>query len=78
MDAKDRTIAKLQRSAERRGQHLLGLMDRNDSLRYEVKRLQEALISCYFRPHQAAAIAEDAIPKHMAEAIRRHEENEGR
>lgn len=35
---------KLKRSMERRGRHILGLIDKNGRLRHEVKKMEELLV----------------------------------
>jgi len=44
MKTPEQVIAKLQRSAEARAKHLMGLIDRNATLRYEVRELEDTLV----------------------------------
>lgn len=68
IDAKDKLIAKLQRAAERRGAHLLFLIDANDRKKHEIKKLEARLLAIYKvsdNPDAVRQIVEKSIPRAM-------------
>lgn len=62
-----KTVAKLQRSNERQALNIAGLNDKNANLRYEVARLERALIAVYLHPEHAKDIAARVIPRVLAQ-----------
>lgn len=49
----------------RQERSLLGLVDKNGKLRYELERLEGAMVECYKKPEHSKAIIFRVIPKRM-------------
>lgn len=66
IDPRDKLIAKLQRAQERRGEHILFLIDANDRKKHEIKKLEALLLSIYKvseNPDAVRKIIEKSIPR---------------